>query len=740
MSVGQRERVDFSSSRDLRHIATSTGRHTTALRYSAALLLFAVAIAASFHSVLAHPGSAIPAGFNDATNTLRDYWAASVQHRNPFTLKHDALIGAPAGLDLTPATTLANGGIQTAFVWLLRDPLGLIGAWNAFMFLGLLATCLATFALLDGLGCTFIASLFGSYVFGLSPYAFERARFGHLGLLHNWVFPLLAAALIRLHERRSLGWAAAVGATVGVAFYLSAYQGLLAAFMAFVFFGVEVVRGRRSRLRAAGLAGAAYLVSLLTLVPVLVVYEHERAHVQVALSHDSLDVYRYAASLLAYVLPSPRNPIFHWLRGVHPDDPAEQTLFVGYSTLVLALVAVALLITRDRWFRISDVRRWFTLSAAILVPAAFLMSLAPRRTLGPVSIPLPSLLLAHVSSYWRVYSRFGLLVGFALAVLAAFALTALSKRPGQGWRLLAPVALAVAVLELLPGNIQAFDTNARPDWVSWLASEPRGIVATYPMDILQLNTRDRWYQSLDDDPRFGYGIFGPVDAVRYSRNEAIRLLAHDLADPLTASILSTEGVRYVVVHDDVYRANKRGVPNPDPTRFGLLRRFGGVRIFSVHAPRVDVAAALLAHQSELATLQGLEPPGLTFGDGFNAPELYNGAPSHWMIQDGELEIDNSGPAMQVIVTGFAFSNQHPRTLEVQDDREHVLARQAISTSDEPLHLGPLRIGHGRSTLILVARTGPAPLGPSDPRMGSVFLSQILLQPVAVYSRANRPLS
>src|SRR5262249_34667088 len=161
-------------------------------------------------------------------------------------------------------------------------------------------------------------------------------------------------------------------------------------------------------------------------------------------------------------------------------------------------------------------------------------------------------------------------------------------------------------------------------------------------------------------------------------------------NPLTASILSTERVRYVVVHDDVYRVNKRGVPSLDPTRFDLLRRFGSIRIFSVHAPRVDVAATLLAHQSELAALQGLEPPGLTFGDGFNAPELYNGVPSHWMIQDGELEIDNAGPSMHVILTGFAFSNKRPRTLEVQDDGARVLARQAISTSEEPLRLGPLR--------------------------------------------------
>src|SRR5262249_19665047 len=75
----------------LRRGATFIGRHRKLSLYVAALLAFALAIAASFHAVVAHPGSEIPNGFSDATNTIRNYWAASVQGRSPFTLKRDAL-------------------------------------------------------------------------------------------------------------------------------------------------------------------------------------------------------------------------------------------------------------------------------------------------------------------------------------------------------------------------------------------------------------------------------------------------------------------------------------------------------------------------------------------------------------------------------------------------------------------------------------------------------------------------
>ncbi len=221
---------------------SSALRHRPLSRYAAALLIFALALGLSFHTVVLHPGSRVACCFGDGTSSLRDFWAASVQHRNPFTFTHDALNGAPGGVPRTPATLLANGGLQSAFVWGLRDVLGLVGAWNAFFFLGMLGTSMAMFALLARLGCTFTASLFGGYVFGFSTYTLERAYAGHLGLLENWIFVLVVTTILGLRARRSAASAALVGLTIGLAFYLSAYQGLLASVVAFAFFLVELAR------------------------------------------------------------------------------------------------------------------------------------------------------------------------------------------------------------------------------------------------------------------------------------------------------------------------------------------------------------------------------------------------------------------------------------------------------------------------------------------------------------------
>lgn len=227
-------------------VATSVAfavRHPTLSRYAAAAVVYGVAIVACFHAVALHPGSRLY-GFNDGTAAIRSYWAASVEHRDPFTFSHDAFNGAPQGVVVTPATTLALSGLQAGFVWGLRSVLGLVGGMNAYMLIGMFATAIAMFWFLTRLGCTLAASLLGGYVFAFSPYALERVYAGHLGLLQNWIFALLAVVLLSLHERRSSLLAATAGGTIALAFYLSAYQGLFASFMVFVFFVIELA-GRR---------------------------------------------------------------------------------------------------------------------------------------------------------------------------------------------------------------------------------------------------------------------------------------------------------------------------------------------------------------------------------------------------------------------------------------------------------------------------------------------------------------
>ena len=95
-------------------------------------------------------------------------------------------------------------------------------------------------------------------MFAFGPYSVERVEAGHLDLLQNWSLVLVLAALLEFAARRTLAWAAAVGAAVGLAFYLTAYLGLLASLMVLVFFVDRDRQAGRTRCPAA-LGGARRL-------------------------------------------------------------------------------------------------------------------------------------------------------------------------------------------------------------------------------------------------------------------------------------------------------------------------------------------------------------------------------------------------------------------------------------------------------------------------------------------------
>ena len=704
-------------------------------RLGAAIVVYALALVLCAHGVLAHPGSRVFTGFNDATSTIRDYWAASAQHHTPFDLTNDALQGAPQGSLRVPATQLANGAIQAGFVWELRGVLGLVGAWNAFMLLGLFATGIAMFAFLESLGCNLLASLLGGYVFAFGPYALERAYGGHLALLHNWVFPLLAWLLLRLRDRRSLSDALAVGATVALAFYLSSYQGLFAAFMTLVFVAIDLVgHGSPGRLGVIGRAAAAYGTAAVAVSPILVLYARERSEVALTTSRTSSDFYAFAATFSAYALPSPRNPLFHWTARSH-GLLTEETLYVGWVTMVLAAVSIVMVWRRRRATGAGRERAWTAISLVVLAAAAFAMSLPPSYRLGPLSLPMPSKLLGLTTSFWRVYSRFGVVVGFALISLAMLALTALSARLGSRGRPLVLLLAAAVLVEILPGNARTFDTTSEPAWVAFLAREPRGTLAVYPSYFGSDLAQAAWYQVLDRDPLFQVFEDTPVQTEKLSRDNAIRLLARDVWRPLTAEVLATEGVRYVLVDEGAYASAGEGFQRPVARQYALLARFGPIRIYAVHAGRTSISRALATQASLIAGLEGFSS-SLTYGAGFYPSEPFEGLTSRWMSQDGQVELGLDAPGA-VTLSWTAFANQSPRALELRDRTGHVLGRVTVPTSATGVRFGPITLRAGVTTLTLSSTPGPQQLGPQDPRSASVFLEPVTLVATPTFAGATR---
>jgi len=688
--------------------------------------------------LVAHLGSSVSNEASDATSGARDYWAAEREGATPFTLDHDRLMDAPEGTDVSAAVQIANG-IQPAFVLVAKELVGFVAALNLYMLLGFVLSGFLMFVLLDRLGLHVLASAFGGYVYAFNPYMFAKLEAGHAGLVHAWIFPLLALLLLGLGRRRTLGAAALVGAGIAVAFYLHSYYGLFALVLAGVFMVVDLIRApREERRRSFLLSAASFAGATIVFAPALVAAIRDPAAIGSA-SHRIEALQQFGSRVGAYLLPAERNPLFGDLVGASTrkalNESNEATLFFGYTTILLALAGIVLLLRRHE--TLSDpLRRSLAISAAVLVPVAYFMSL-PRviHVLG-LELPMPAYFIGEVTTTIRVYARFGVLVGLGLVVLAAFALDALIRDRRRG-SLFAAGALALVGVELsyaIPAPI--WRTDRPPAYDRWLAKQPEGIVAFYPSPgdkepEVRFGREQYFFQTVHGQPLFFSG------SPKKSRAWAIRALADHVEDEITAGILAAEGVRYVVVNPTVYRATPgEDAPTVPPRLYRQIAAVGDARIYAVVAPPVDLDEVLRREAARVAAAMGIPPPTVDVpGQGFNDSEpAADGSQSAWMIQDGFVVVDNPTPAADLELAAEGFSAQKARRLDLIAGDGSVLASTQVPTNGERIRIGPFRLPQGEHTLRIRAEPGPAPLGSGDARLGSVFLSLIDVRPIADYSR------
>jgi hypothetical protein len=723
------------------HAATDAGRRRRPRR--AAGRLFAVA---GFFLVVATIWLApLIGGFgtrllgepNDGSSTLRDAWAAQAQGETVFTWTRDELAVAPEGTPRSRAVAVANG-LYPAAVLVLEPVLGLIGTWNVLLILGFVATAVAMFALLERLGLGPLPSLFGAYAAAFNAFAFEKALFGQAAYVHIWVFPLLIIALLRMRERQTVGAAILAGLVLVAAFYTQSYFGLLALLVFLVFVAVQLVLREetpRSRGSVVALGATAAATAAVAFTPALVYWASERERVALAVSRSVEDLTALGAGLSAYLLPSGRHPLLGGA-GAHSaqSTEGEPTLFFGYSTLLLAAAAVVLLVRRHPGLVQHGTRRFTAWLAVVLVPLAFVCSLPREVTLLGVAVPMPSHVVGEVLPYWRVYARFGLLVGLGLAILAAIALNVVA-RTARG-RVFAGVAIAVLAFELAPGpSVPTWAADESPPYARWLAEHPGGTVAMYPQaetpnTFLYLMNREYARQRFHGHPLYDLSGGGWTG----TRAEAIRILTRNPEDELTPGVLAAQGVRYIVLRHDGYELSGSPVPPLPRDGYRLAARVPKADIYEVRAKPVDLAATLNANLRRIGLARALPQPTIQFASGFHPPESgANGRHARWLIQGGRLVADNTGPDGLFYLSASMLANGRPRTVVVDDADGHELGRGRAAPFAQPVTVGPIRLPAGRSTIVVRAIPGPESLGAGDSRYATILVSDLELVPLGDFA-------
>jgi hypothetical protein len=605
-----------------------------AIRYTVVTVVLAGLVVAGTWPHAAELSTTILGPGGDPAVGVRALWALDEQGGNPFTTERDLYLSAPGGEPVGRAVNVANA-LYVGAVWSLGQLVGWVVAFNLYNLLALVLAGTAMFVLVDRLRFGFAAAAFAAYVFAFNPNHVEKA-FGHAPLVATGILPLLVLALVVKRTRPKLGPSLVAGLLLATAFYLNSYLGLFAFFVVLVFAAVECALPpeRATRFDVLRSYYVVAVVSFVALVPTAFAWYLDPSTVASFASERTGVLPGGSASPQLYLLPGPRHP---WLGGpmstwLETHLSWEYTMFFGYTTLALAVAGVALAVVRHRrrelpretlalvvfavavtvfgiWaslppkVRIGEVLPLFAytvlaalvvglavtavrrrthargvrvtalLATALLMSSLWVIVPSSLRT-GDFEVPTLAYFLRETTTLFRVFSRFGVLVGLGLVILAAYALSSLPRRTFAA--ALPVAALLLVAFELYvdrPAVVDVQDVGTpvtvrelaraasapptvmrverTPEYVEWLERQPQGIVADYPNPA---DPHGRWawedvfYQTSHRHPLW-QGLDPGEDQAH-----ALKEYANDLDERLAATVLAVADVKYVVVHRDRYRA------------------------------------------------------------------------------------------------------------------------------------------------------------------------------------------
>ena len=244
--------------------------------------------------------------------------------------------------------------------------------------------------------------------------------------------------------------------------------------------------------------------------------------------------------------------------------------------------------------------------------------------------------MGHVTTFYRVYARFGVIVGIALVILAAPALDRLIRRSRWGLAigLCAPgsrrVRAAARARDVLGGRVEP--ARLRPLARRPAARHRRPLSAAHRPGAGNPPRRAR--DLLPDVP--------PPAALQHLRRRNRRYARRRDQDheplhhrPEHARDPRRRRRALRIVHDDVYREQGEDPPGVSEA-FRPIRTFPNVRVFELRkdVQPVDLDALLEQQAVTVAGVQGLAVPELSFGAGFGPPSTRT-SDRGWRRLDGD---------------------------------------------------------------------------------------------------------
>jgi len=453
----------------------------------------------------------------------------------------------PRTLALSDAM-FVEGLLAAPLTWIGLNP---VLVHNLTLLAALVLSGVAMFALARYLTGSAGAGVVAGIIFAYAPYRFEH--YMHMEL--QWVMwsPLTFLALHKLCDTGRVRYGIAFGGCLALQMLSSIYYGIFLATLAGLGVVLFVPRDRAVPLRSLvkPLAAAGVVAAV-----ICAIYAQPYLKTRQRMGdRPENEVVTFSARAGNYLSATENN----WLYGATATrGRGERHLFPGLTPVVLALVA---LLTPPLGRR--------PIVYLLLLVAAFEMSLGPNGFSYPV-------LHANVALFrgLRAAARLGVFVLLFLAVLAAYGYQALAAGRSRAFKygLLAVCSIALLVEYRVTLNLVPF-TNKAPEIYRLLASQPKGVVAEFPVPrSLSLPGADAGYAYLSTFHWFpivnGYsGIYPPSYLARLDR-------LVEFPDESAIAQLRRDQVRYIVVHQFGYDPETLNALRADMERTGMFAELG----------------------------------------------------------------------------------------------------------------------------------------------------------------------
>lgn len=499
-----------------------------------------------------HLTSAVWGPGGDVVGNLTGYRELA-QHAIPFLPGRIDSLAAPEGLAVNYPFHVATWP-SSLFMWLGSLLLGAVTAMNLLVLSGFVATGTATMLLVRRQsGDAWAGGVAGwAAAFSLSN-VFNAASAPDF--IHLWVIVLLIWRVIVVQEtptRRNgllLGGAAVVAVSWNPYFLLMgtvAFAALAAATLAVAAFNGTFGEHVRS------LAWAILVLLATALVYGLVTATADQTGVR---ERSIQEIYLYSARPEEFLDPPSSSRILGWLDLPQSRAGVATTFYVGLTVVALALVAIVAAVRRGARPRLrADV-----VSLLLLGAAALVWAMPPTLAIGGITVRFPASFVGEFTTTWRIYGRFGLIVGLSVCVLAGLGLAQLRSTPRVAVRTAVLVFAALVVfLDVRAAHFGITVFTPEPPIYASLRAQPPGAVAEYPLLPSTAGPYDQLYRQDFHHRRLLNGYDPGTAAER-------RALTLTRLDDRTAQRLAALRIRYVLLQRN--RAVPAGLTPPGtPTR------------------------------------------------------------------------------------------------------------------------------------------------------------------------------